>query len=253
MVRLREGVSGLRFTYSDYELLLSELGAAGYRFAGFDAAETLLAQGNPFVLLRHDIDFDLGAALEMARLEARAGIASTWFPLLRTESYNPFSADGSRTIAEMLEMGHRLGLHFDCSLYPGATTKALNRACDREARLLEEWFDVKIDVISFHRPLPALVGSSHALTAPRLHTYQPLFIERIHYLADSRGRWRYGEPLESRAFQRREPLHLLVHPIWWREQETEPARTLHDFINRRNLQLEIAVAANSNVYSVREE
>lgn len=247
-----EGVSALRFTYSDYAALLARLQEAGYVSAAFEDAESLLAAGGPFVLLRHDIDFDLGAALEMARIEAEAGIFSTWFPFLRTECYNIFSAVGSKCISEMLAMGHRLGLHFDCTLYPGASAEALSRACDREARMLEEWFGIKVEVVSFHRPLPVLVGASQALTAPRLHTYQPLFIHYIHYLADSRGLWRFGEPLDSRAFAERAPLHLLVHPIWWRDHVMPAARTLHDFIDRRSLQLEAAVAANSTVYTARK-
>jgi hypothetical protein len=76
----------------------------------------------------------------------------------------------------------------------------------------------------------------------------PLFSGPIHYRADSRGLWRYGEPLESPAFLAGRPLHLLVHPIWWREEETAPAQTLNDFIDRRHRQLQASVAANSVVY-----
>ncbi|HRJ45036.1 MAG: hypothetical protein KJZ86_22040 [Caldilineaceae bacterium] len=242
---------GLGFTHAGYRILLSRLLAAGYTPAAFGEGEGLLARGARFVLLRHDIDFDLTPALAMARIEAEMGLFSTWFVLVRTEHYNPFSAESSRILGEILGMGHRLGLHFDCAAYPDATADQLNAACGKEAALLEDWFGVDVPVVSFHRPTPALVGSDGALTAPRLHTYMPLFCGPIHYRADSRGLWRYGEPLDSPAFLAGKPLHLLVHPIWWRENETTPVQTLYDFIDCRNRQLEASVASNSTVYQPR--
>lgn len=239
---------GLGFTHAGYRNLLSRLLAAGYTPAAFEDAEQLLAEGAAFVLLRHDIDFELTPAPAMARMEAEMDLFSTWFVLVRTEHYNLFSAEGSRIVAEILGMGHRLGLHFDCAAYPGATEPELNAACAKEAGLLEDWFGVDVSVVSIHRPSPAVVGSGIGLTAPRLHTYMPIFSGPIHYRADSRGLWRYGEPLESPAFLAGKPLHLLVHPIWWRAEETTPDQTLHDFIDRRHRRLEASVAANSTVY-----
>lgn len=239
---------GLGFTHASYRILLSKLLDAGYVPAAFEDADRLLKDGVRFALLRHDIDFDLAPALAMARIEAEMGIFSTWFVLVRTEHYNPFSVDGSRIVSEILGMGHRLGLHFDCAAYPGATVGELNRACAKEAGLLEEWFGTDVPIVSIHRPSPSIVGSNNELTAPRLHTYMPLFSGPIHYRADSRGLWRYGEPLDSPAFLAGQPLHLLVHPIWWRENETTPAQALDDFIDRRRQEIELSVAANSTVY-----
>jgi len=239
---------GLGFTHASYRILLSRLLNAGYLPAAFGDGERLLADGVRFVLLRHDIDFDLAPALAMARIEAEMGIFSTWFVLVRTEHYNLFSAEGSRIVAEILGMGHRLGLHFDCAAYPGATVQELNAGCAKETGLLEEWFGVEMPVVSIHRPPVFVIGNAESLTAPRLHTYLPLFTRRIHYLADSRGLWRYGEPLDSPAFLAGKPLHLLIHPIWWRENATTPAATLNDFIQRRNREIELSVAANSTVY-----
>lgn len=239
---------GLGFTHTGYRNLLSRLLAAGYRPAAFADAERLLAEGVRFVLLRHDIDFDLAPALAMARIEAEMGIFSTWFVLVRTEHYNLFSAESSRIVGEILGMGHRLGLHFDCAAYPGATLAEMNASCDKEARVLEDWFGVEMPVVSIHRPPVFVIGNAESLTAPRLHTYLPLFTRCIHYLADSRGLWRYGQPLDSPAFLAGKPLHLLIHPIWWRDEETAPAQTLNDFIARRSREIESSVAANSTVY-----
>lgn len=238
----------LPFTHDGYRFLLSELQKAGYTAADFAQGERLLNRNRPFVLLRHDIDFDLAPALELARIEAEARLFATYFVLLRTQHYNLFALENSRIVEEILALGHRLGLHFDAALYPECEPEALAACSNREADLLERWFGVAVDVVSFHRPGPAFVGGGPALTAPRLHTYLPLFTQQIHYLADSRGLWRYGEPLDSPAFLARQPLHLLTHPIWWRPVERAPLDTLHDFLDRRGEQLAASVAANSTVY-----
>lgn len=242
----------LCFTHAGYRFLLSRLLGAGYTPAAFEDGERLLAKGERFVLLRHDIDFELEPALAMARIEAEMDVFSTWFVLVRTEHYNIFSADGSSAIAEILGMGHRLGLHFDCAAYPGTTLQELNAACGKEAALLENWFGVDVPTVSIHRPPGFFVGGDKTLTTPRLHTYMPLFTQDICYRADSRGLWRYGEPLDSPAFAQGQPLHLLVHPIWWRDVETAPAQTLYDFIDRRHQNLEASVAANSTVYRTKD-
>lgn len=243
---------GLCFTHTGYRFLLSRLLEAGYTPAAFEDGEHLLENAERFVLLRHDIDFDLVPALAMARIEAEMGVFSTWFVLLRTEHYNLFSAEGSALIKEILGMGHRLGLHFDCAAYPDAPLEELNAGCVREACVLEDWFGVDMPVVSIHRPPAFVIGNAESLTAPRLHTYLPLFTCRIHYLADSRGLWRYGEPLDSAAFLAGQPLHLLIHPIWWRERVVSPLQTLYDFIDRRHHHLEASVAANSTVYRTRD-
>lgn len=242
----------LCFTHANYRFLLSRLLNAGYTPAAFENGESLLEKGERFVLLRHDIDFDLAPALTMARIEAEMGIFSTWFVLVRTEHYNVFSADGSRVVAAILGMGHCLGLHFDCAAYPGASLQELNLACSKEAALLEKWFGVNVSTVSIHRPPAFVIGGDQALTTPRLHTYMPIFTQDICYRADSRGLWRYGEPLDSPAFAQGKPLHLLIHPIWWREVGTAPVQTLYDFIERRRQNLEASVAANSTVYRARE-
>jgi len=239
---------GLGFTHTSYRHLLSRLLEAGYSPAAFEDGERLLENGVRFVLLRHDIDFDLATALAMARTEAKMGVFSTWFVFVRTEHYNLFSVDGTAVVKEILGLGHRIGLHFDCAAYPNTDIEELNAACGKEARLMEDWFAIDVPIVSIHRPPAFVVGSDAALTAPRLHTYMPLFSGPIHYLADSRGLWCYGEPLDSPAFLDGRPLHLLVHPIWWRDEETTPAQTLADFIMRRNRCIESSVAANSSVY-----
>ena len=48
------------------------------------------------MILRHDVDLSLDAALRMAELEAEAGAAATYFLMTRSEFYNLDSPSGER-------------------------------------------------------------------------------------------------------------------------------------------------------------
>ena len=61
-------LTGCGFHLRHYEELLEAAQAGGYRFAGFDRDPE---PGD--LLLRHDVDLSLEAALRMARLEAERG------------------------------------------------------------------------------------------------------------------------------------------------------------------------------------
>lgn len=241
--------SGAGFTYTDYGHLLTALDEAGYLFARFPQAERLLAQDRPFVLLRHDVDFDLAAAARMAHVEAKMGVVSTYFFMVRTEFYNLFSQAGTEHVRAILDDGHDIGLHFDCAAYPpGMETSELAQASALECGLLESWFGRHVETISIHRPQPHVLTGDPALTAPRPHTYMDLYTKRLHYVADSRGGWHYGTPLAQPAFAQRRPMQILVHPIWWGEEATPPLQTLHNFEEQRRREIARQMAANSTVY-----
>ena len=96
------------FTYEAYTAMLRGFVDAGYKFAGFPEAETLLADSSPFVLMRHDIDFELEAALRIAQLDAEQGVRSTFFFLARTTFYNVFSIPGTDQVRAILDLRSRI-------------------------------------------------------------------------------------------------------------------------------------------------
>ncbi|HSP71754.1 MAG TPA: hypothetical protein VLN26_05245, partial [Gaiellaceae bacterium] len=62
------------FSLRHYEELVRAAQEGGYRFACFDREPR---EGD--LLLRHDVDLSLEAALELARVEAEAGARATYF------------------------------------------------------------------------------------------------------------------------------------------------------------------------------
>ncbi len=222
------------FTHSAYALLLEQLLQKGYKFKSFLEAKGALAAAERFVLMRHDIDFDLQKALEIARIEEQAGVRSTYFFMLRTEHYNLLTRDGTAAVREILGLGHYLGLHFDCASYaPETTIDEFAGACRREAGILESWFSQPVQVVSYHRPASNVLMGNAKLSEPYLNTYLPLFTKQIQYCSDSRGQWKYGTPTQTAAFANGEPLHILIHPIWWCRQQTEAVPVLNRLLEEK--------------------
>ncbi len=240
-----------KFTYFDYENIIRKLKNKGYAFVAFHEAENLLKKKKPFVLMRHDIDMDLEAALKLAKLEAKSKVFSTYFFLLRTEHYNVFSKEGSEIISNIVKLGHHLGLHLDCAQYPrNLSIKDMSKACNKEAEMLEEWFDKPVTIVSYHKPDARVLSGNPNASYPRKHTYMPIFNKKIKYFSDSKGKWKFGNPIESEEFKQGIPLHILIHPIWWNENSISAYETLLKFVQKKNDSLERSIARNCSVYSV---
>ena len=159
------------FSLGHYRELLEAAKAGGYRFAGFDRPP---AAGD--LLLRHDVDLSLDAALRMAEVEAEAGAWSTWFLMTRSVFYNLASAEGERAIARLRELGGRVAHH---AVWPNV---------DLDARFEP--------TVAWHNPDPEFMsapieGAVNVMEAP--------WFDPAHYRSDSNQHWRHGCPHEDLA------------------------------------------------------
>ena len=140
------------FTFSGYRELIRSLLALGFETRRFADAQVNEAH----LILRHDVDMSLDRALEFSRCEAAEGYNATYFILLCSEFYNPFSAKNIGIIREIAGMGHEIGLHFDASKY-GNAKETLTAAARNEYAILEDILGHDVSVISFHRPATSLL------------------------------------------------------------------------------------------------
>ena len=104
--RALRAVVSCAFDFEHYRELLDAARAGGYRFAGFDREPEA---GD--LILRHDVDLSLDAAVRMAEVEAKAGAWSTWFLMTRSVFYNLASHEGERAVARLRELGGRIAHH----------------------------------------------------------------------------------------------------------------------------------------------
>ena len=191
------------FSLGHYRELLEAAKSGGYRFAGFDRPPET---GD--LLLRHDVDLSLDAAVQMAEVEAGAGAWSTWFLMTRSVFYNLDSAEGERTIERLRALGGRVGLH-------------------------AVWPHIELDArfeptIAWHNPYPEYMsapveGAVNVMTKP--------WFDPRHYRSDSNQCWRHGCPHEELAETSFEWLQLLIHPeIWVFDGETM-RETMESFLD----------------------
>jgi len=199
------------FDLGHYRELLEAARAGGYRFAFFD--------GTPRpgeLLLRHDVDLSLEAALAMAELESELEAPATYFLMTRSEFYNLDAPSGFEGIERLRRLGHRVGLH---AVYPEA---------EHDAR-----FD---RMLAWHNPDPEY------MTAPVegfVNVMQPGFFDPEHYRSDSNQRWRSGCPHGPLARSEFEWLQLLIHPeIWFYPGETMRETMLAMLDAERDLRLD---------------
>jgi hypothetical protein len=175
------------FDLTHYRELLEAARAGGYRFAFFEGEPE---EGD--LILRHDVDLSLAAALRLAQLEAENGARATYFLMTGSVFYNLSSPEGEQALRRLRELGHRVGLH---AVYPRV---------DLDAR-----FD---PVLAWHNPDPDYMS---APVEGAINVMEPPWFDPETYRSDSNQRWRAGCPhgeLRAAAFPW---LQLLTHPEIW--------------------------------------
>jgi hypothetical protein len=226
----------MKFTYNNYQKLLNTL-LRDYEFISFSRAKYNPDTNKKNILLRHDIDQSLEKAKIMSDIEASVGITATYFLFLKSPFYNIFSYEEEKYIQNIIENNHHIGLHFDYSNYEIKTVSQLSFQIKKEADFIQNYFGIKVDAVSFHRPFDIDFFSKLELSIYP-HAYESIFLEKYKYFSDSRGQWRFGDPLESTEYKQGKNLHILIHPIWWNENEILPEQSIGNFRESYTFKLE---------------
>lgn len=235
-----------KFTYDYYKEFISHLREA-YHFTTLSEGKKIAGVDRPLVIMRHDIDMDLEAALRLSRLEKDLGIYATYFFMVRCPLYNVFSGHGAEQVKQILAAGHHFGLHFDCALYQDITIDKLNDYISRECELLEHFFEHPVGAVSFHRPGRLELSGLELERWP--NAYERVFLEKFEYFSDSRGNWARGNPLESEVFLKRKKLHIAIHPIWWTAVPKTPYESLVGLMQRIGRRTEQYISENCQVWN----
>jgi hypothetical protein len=238
MINIEQG-----FSLDAYRDMIEWLHSGGYQITDYKDIEPDQRQ----IILRHDIDMSLDAAVAVAEVEQQLGVQSTYFVLLRTEFYNIFSRRGNDALQRLQALGHRIGLHFDASYYHADKTDFAKMA-QRECDILETVLGDEVKSLSLHRPHRSMLDNN--LNVPgRLNAYEPRFFRDIGYCSDSRGGWHYGPPNVNSAVKEGRAMQLLTHPIWWDAGRTDDVRSkLDKFALTRFDLIRSELAANCQSY-----
>ena len=196
------------YSIQAYRSIIERALAAGYEFAPFTAG---VRAG--LLLLRHDVDYSLEMALELARVNAGLGVRGTFFVLLRSQVYNLLSSQSREAVAGIAALGQHVALH--AATRPGGA--------DAEADLAADFGFARRDVpsmspvFSWHNPTPELLERHLAAetVAGLINAYARAYTRDITYLSDSNMRNSVEDFLAALGLPGRPALQLLFHPLNW--------------------------------------
>lgn len=210
----------MEYTFEEYEDMLIKLIESGYSFGDF---ETEPHQEKKVVKMRHDVDWSPRKAIDLAELEFQNGVSSTYFFLLTSVFYNPFSPDVRRNINRIMELGHDIGLHFSTHAYWDNEPKKeeLIKTVVKELEILSIVIDNPINVVAFHNPPNWVIREPFE---DFTSTYEERFLDNYRYISDSNQQWRSNPIYELEVT---EPLHILTHPVLWGDENNDVIECLN--------------------------
>ena len=122
------------FSYRSYVDLLRYIQSLGRVICPLRDAP---AEGS-YVILRHDIDYSVGKAREMAIIEHEEGVRSTYMVLLTSPYYNLLQDGNRRAVVEIAGLGHEIASHgYEHRLVYDMTPAAFRADIKRSKDLLE--------------------------------------------------------------------------------------------------------------------
>ncbi len=205
------------FSYEDYRKILRIIKGTG-RQAGYKEA---IAR-DKFIIMRHDVEYSVERAYELARVEESMDFTSTYFFQWTNNSYNILSRKNMEMVKDMHERGHVIGLHFASN---GMTDMQRARGqIKKEMDILSEMFGFQVDTFSVHRPSKDILRENIKLPGI-LNAYQDDFFTfaenvtqetpvAVKYMSDANHIWRYGYPDEENILSF-DKVQILTHPFAW--------------------------------------
>lgn len=228
------------FSYEHYITLIKTISES---IPVVDFADILYTDDS-FFILRHDVEFSVEKAYEMAKIEHDVlGIKSSYFFQIRNYAYNTLAFKNIALIKKIHLMGHKIGLHVNTG---GLNTPAhLTSLIKKDVGILQSVLDLPVDRFSFHRPSDDMLeqaiqieGLINAYEQRFFHFYknEPPPHLNVHYFADSEHKWKYGNPL-SILEKPVKKIQLLIHPYSWSKQGLDNTHNFQALIQLKQAQM----------------
>jgi|MDTB01.1.fsa_nt_gb hypothetical protein len=193
-----------------------------------------------FCVIRHDVEYSIKRAYELAKLEETMGIKTTYLIQIRNNCYNALSVKNISLIREIHDMGHDIGLHVHRGLLHSYNN--VEEMIKDDMDILSKAAKIDMNVFSFHRPSIELLTSNlkisgliNAYDNLYFHAYKGRQPERLNvkYISDSNHTWKYGYPSTSNN----DKLQLNFHPFSWTKKGYENTPNFKTLINEKNKEM----------------
>ena len=205
------------FSLMHYSKCLDIAINSGYSFYKMKDVDMAL-KDNMSIIMRHDVDTQLDVAVEMAKIEFKKQICSTFFIRFHSHSYNPLCLKDARKIRKISSLGHEVGLHYESDFYSLINSDS-NYGMLLEINLLKEIIGKDIKSIAPHEPTRTGIKNIDNKYAKSLNikyqAYDKLFFDNFRYISDSSCRWRDGSMRYHVENKTSKKLYILTHPYWW--------------------------------------
>ena len=173
-----------------------------------------------FILLRHDVDFYLDYAVELAEFEHDQGIKSSYYILLHSPFYNVLAPKSMEQIRKIEKLGHEIGWHVD-----------FRYTFDYdERRILQDIIKGDIESYSLHIP-------EEQPNREKPNPYYMLSCKEINqdyeikYISDSGRYWR--EDCMCQHIGNYPRLQILIHPVWWTSGMENRDLAVHHMVHKQ--------------------
>lgn len=205
------------FSFDDYKEIIRIIKSTD-RYMDYHKALT----SDKFILMRHDVEYSVERAYELAKVESSMDFTSTFFFQWTNNSYNILSRKNKDLIKDMHERGHTIGLHF--ALNGMTDMEQIRKQIAKEMDILNSMFEFKMDTFSIHRPSKDVLRENIKLPGI-INAYQDEFFTfaenvtedtpvNVKYLSDANHIWRYGYPDEKNILEN-DKVQILTHPFAW--------------------------------------
>jgi hypothetical protein len=160
---------------------------------------------NRGLILRHDVDESLDFAYELYQIEKENKVKSTFYILLTSDLYNPFSLKNRTRLKEMVESGFEIGLHFDPMAY---SNNQMLKNFKQEMEMFEKYLNIKLYSYSMHNP--SITGEY--IKYPNLiDAYSSDIFNNECYISDSTFSFRGKDLKEYIEKSNNQLIQLLIH------------------------------------------
>jgi hypothetical protein len=205
-----------------------------------------------YCVIRHDVEFSVERAHQLAKVEMELGISSTYVFQICNNNYNPFSYKNKELIHDIYEMGHDIGTHVHFGNFD-ENKQSVENYIIKQCQLLSSALDYPINKFSIHRPAkkyietPIQISGYINMNDIQYFTYTDQFDVYnlpVLYLADSNHAWKYGDP-NLIDFSKISKMQLNCHPFSWSEKGFD--NWLNFYILTKEKQLEAVNSINEEI------
>lgn len=235
------------FSYEEYVGIIHWI-RANYDICKFNDITT---ESDNFCLIRHDVEFSVDRALQLAEVENALGVTSTYLFQLRNNVYNSLSVQNIYKIRKIKDLGHDIGLHVHCGMINEySDIKDMIRT---DIDILSKITGIDVQVFSFHRPTTNLLMSNIQIDG-LINAYGNLYFHaydsdvpkklNVKYIADSNHSWKYGYPMHVSHSK----LQINFHPFSWTNNGYENVLNFKELLAEKITELTNSISSEIKTF-----